>query len=388
MRTNKLTFMKSLTTSTLLLAATMGLTSSGCGLGAALEDIGDGLSCDADFEAKMNALEASVDGMIAVSGDIRADVFLACQNIANDLGADGVPTVDAASATDNDLEAACNLAKGAIDAEISAGVTIDLVVEPGYCTVAADAQFSCEASCDVSGGCEPGSIDLRCEPGQLSGECSAECSGECRAEANVDIACEGTCEGSCSGMCNGTCAVDDGMGGCAGECEGTCSGSCSGTCQIDAGASVSCEGTCKGDCSVEFTAPSCEGELTPPSCDIDADCQAGCDGQAKFEAECVAPAISVTVNAMANVSLQATLEANLPAIWGVANERGQLMLTATGGVANAFGDAVVELTTLPGCLLVFAGDFAAQASASLDASVSVSVNVSVSADVAGSANAG
>jgi hypothetical protein len=388
MRTNKLNFLKSLTTSTLLLAATMGLTSSGCGILGAVEDIGDGLSCEADFEAKMDSLQASVDGLISVSGDIRADVFLACQNIANDLGADGVPAMDPSSATDSDLETACSLAQGAIDAEISAGVTIDLVIEPGYCQVAADAQISCEASCDVSGGCDPGSIDVRCEPGQLSGECSAECSGECRAEANVDIACEGTCQGTCSGGCEGTCAVDDGMGGCAGECEGTCSGSCSGTCQIDAGASVTCEGTCKGDCSVEFTAPSCEGELTPPSCDIDADCQAGCDGQAKFEAECVPPTISVAVNAMANASLQGTLEANLPAIWSMANERGTLTADAAGTVATAFGNVAAELATLPACLLVYTSDIAGQASASLDASVSVSASFSASANVAGSANAG
>jgi hypothetical protein len=388
MRTNKLNFLKSLTTSTLLLAATMGLTSSGCGILGAVEDIGDGLSCEADFEAKMDSLQASVDGLISVSGDIRADVFLACQNIANDLGADGVPAMDPSSATDSDLETACSLAQGAIDAEISAGVTIDLVIEPGYCQVAADAQISCEASCDVSGGCDPGSIDVRCEPGQLSGECSAECSGECRAEANVDIACEGTCQGTCSGGCEGTCAVDDGMGGCAGECEGTCSGSCSGTCQIDAGASVTCEGTCKGDCSVEFTAPSCEGELTPPSCDIDADCQAGCDGQAKFEAECVPPTISVAVNAMANASLQGTLEANLPAILSVVDTRGALMVDAAGTVATSFGNVVAELATLPGCLLVYSGDFAAQASASVEASASVSVSVTASASVGASAKGG
>ena len=388
MRTNKLNFLKSLTTSTLLLAATMGLTASGCITSDPFDDIGAGFDCEADFEAKMDSLQASVDGLISVSGDIRADVFLACQNIANDLGADGVPAMDPSSATDSDLETACSLAQGAIDAEISAGVTIDLVIEPGYCQVAAEAQLSCEASCDVSGGCDPGSIDVRCEPGQLSGECTAECSGECRAEDNVDIACEGTCQGTCTGGCEGTCAVDDGMGGCAGECEGTCSGSCSGTCQIDAGASVTCEGTCKGDCSVEFTAPSCEGELTPPSCDLDADCQAGCDGQAKFEAECVPPAISVAVNAMANASLQGTLEANLPAILSVVDTRGALMVDAAGTVATSFGNVVAELTNLPGCLLVYSGDFAAQASASLEASASVSVSVTASASVGGSAKAG
>ena len=390
MQTRTRIILQSLTLSTALVTMA-GLTSSGChalgGVQPTASAVGGG-ACAADFSAKMKSLQTSVDGLAKVSAEIRGDVFLACQNIANDLGAAGVPAVKPASATDDDVKTACDLAKGAIDAQVSAGVKITLAVEPGYCEVAADAQLSCEAKCDVSGGCDPGSVEVRCEPGQLAGECTAECSGQCRAEANVAVACEGSCQGTCTGECSGTCAAQDGNGGCAGACDGTCKGTCSGTCDIEAGAKVACNGTCKGACSVDFTAPSCEGALTPPKCDIDADCEAGCDGQAKFEAECVPPRVAVAVDGSASSKLASTLETNLPAIVSVAGTRGQLVSSATGDVAKAFGDAVAELADLPGCLLVFAGDFAGKVATSVEASASVSVSVSASASVAGSARAG
>ena len=61
---------------------------------------------------------------------------------------------------------------------------------------------------------------------------------------------------------------------------------------------------------------------------------------------------------------------------------------SAGSVATSFGNVAAELTTLPACLLVYTGDIAGQATASLDASVSVSASFSASANVAGSAKAG
>ena len=48
-----------------------------------------------------------------------------------------------------------------------------------------------------------------------------------------------------------------------------------------------------------------------------------------------------------------------------------LTVDAAGSVATSFGNVAAELATLPACLLVYTGDIAGQASASLDASVSV-----------------
>ena len=145
---------------------------SGC------DELTDG--CDPDLAAKFNALNDAATGLVAVSKEIKGGLAVACANIATDLGAADVPDVgDGSSVSDEDLTAACNAATASLDAEFQAGVQIIVTVDGGGCEVNAEAQFSCEASCDVEGGCSPGSIDVRCEPGKLSGECSAECSGSC-----------------------------------------------------------------------------------------------------------------------------------------------------------------------------------------------------------------
>jgi hypothetical protein len=340
--------------------------------------------CDPNLAVKFKALNAAVNGLVTVSGEIKAGLAVACASIATDLGATDVPDVgDGSGVSDDDLKAACASASASLDAEVQAGVTIALSIEGGSCEVNAEAQFSCEASCDVSGGCEPGSIDIRCEPGQLSGECTAECSGSCTVETG-SVTCEGKCGGTCEGECSGMCEGGSGMNQCNGNCSGSCTGECSGTCEVVA-PSASCSGSCKGECSVSFTAPSCEGTIEPPSCDLDVDCQAGCDGQAKFEAKCTPPKVTVNISGGASANLKTTLEANFPAIIELGETKAKLVVNAAGDVASAFGSAAAAIVTAPACALEFGADFGASIAGSVEASASVSVSVSASASVSGSA---
>jgi hypothetical protein len=357
--------------------------STGCG-----DDALPGGDCAADITAKVEGFQASVEALVTLSGELKADVAVSCAAIASDLGAADAPTIDMANITDEDVKAACASASAAIDAEISAGASFSLIIEGGKCEVAASAQFDCEAKCDVSGECTPGSIDVRCEPGQLSGSCSGECSGECTAEANATVECSGECSGSCSGMCQGTCEATGTSGQCDGACTGTCEGTCSGSCTIDASATASCSGSCKGSCDVDFEAPSCEGEVTAPECNLDADCQAGCSGQAELKAECTPPTIKLEADAGVKAELVATLEANLPKLFTVFELRGQAVVEAAADIAGKAVGVASAAVAIPGCALKFGADLAGEFSAAAEASVSVSVSVDASASAGGSAQSG
>jgi len=346
------------------LAAPM-LLASGCS---------DDLTCDDSIVAKVEAFQGAVDALVKVSGDMKASVGVACANIANDLGQTGVPDVsDPTALSDDDVTTACNLAKAGITASINASGSISVQVIGGECHVKADAQISCEASCSVDGSCDPGTVDVRCDPGELSGSCSAECTGSCTVETG-SVDCQGGCSGTCNGDCSGACGA-----GCSGKCDGTCTGQCTGTCDVVA-PSATCSGSCKGGCSVEYTAPKCEGELKPPSCDIDAECKGGCNAQGNLEAECTEPQIIIEGNA----DLKATLEANLPAIFLVFKVQGALVLDSAAYVAQTAGGVAEAAVGVPACVAKFAGDLVAQFSGAVSASASVSVSVSASADVGGS----
>jgi hypothetical protein len=345
-----------------------------------------GLDCAADVQAKVKAFQGAVDALVAVSAEMKAAIAVSCAKIATDLGATDVPDVSKPETlTDDDLQKACDAATLKLDAELQAGAEISLEIVGGECHVNASAQLSCEASCSVEGGCDPGSIDIRCEPGELSGSCEAECQGSCTVTSG-SVSCEGGCSGTCQGDCSGECATTDGGGKCAGKCEGTCKGECTGTCEV-VPPSAKCEGSCKGGCSIAYKAPQCEGELKPPSCDINAECKGGCNAQGQLDAECTPPKIKVTVTGGANGNLAATLEANLPEIFLAFKVQGGLFLDAAAYVAETAVDVAGAVITIPACVLVFGADLATKFGASVEASVSVSVSVEASASVGGKAGA-
>jgi hypothetical protein len=353
----------------------------------------DSLTCDTKLVAKVEALSAAAEALVTASGELKGEIALACATIATDMGQAGVPAVNGANTSDDDLTTACDLASASITTAINAGATFELMITGGECTVNASAQLDCEASCQVDASCDPGSIDVRCTPGNLSGGCTGQCDGSCEVQGgSVDCVgscsaeCTGTCGGNCTGTCNGTQSGGTCSGTCVGKCDAECSGTCTGSCTYTA-PSATCSGSCTGSCDVAFTAPKCEGELTPPSCTVDADCQAGCKGDAQFSAVCTPPSVELVFAGTANANLQATLEANLPAILNGFQLKGELVFNAAGDVAEKFGAAVDAALSTAACAVTLAGNVAASAAASATASVSVSVSFNASASVGGSAGA-
>lgn len=367
------------------LALSVGLSAPGCSDATKLGDC--------DLQAKIDALGAASADLATVAGSMSGKLAVACAKIAGHTA----PT----SPTDDDVTTECDAASAAIEANLTASATITIV--PGKCEVAAQAQLNCEASCQVDASCMGGELTARCDPGDLSVECSGSCEGTltCEASASASVECEGscngtcsgTCEGTCNGTCDGTCSAMDGNGKCAGTCSGTCEGTCSasckgsceGSCKYDANATVECDATarCQGMCSVTGTAPKCEAELKPPTCEVDADCQAGCSGQASLKAECTPP--TVVIEGVADADFAATLTANLPVVLEVAAQ-GELVVKAAGGVVTAAGHLVAEIPSAPTCVAQFTGKLKAQIEGAVEASASVNVSVMASAKVSGSAS--
>jgi len=385
------------------------------------------LSIDANAKA---FVQAAAD-LKAVATTMTAEVKTACVNIALGMGATDTWTGLGGDAeiSNSNSTGACDVASGKIKEALAANADakIALTISGAKCTVDANAQISCEANCSVSGTCTPGSIEARCTPGQLSGQCSgtcnasatcegsitaqAQCQGKCEAtctgtcsgacQGTITGGCSGTCEGTCDGVatpaggqancagkCEGKCSALAASATCSGKCEASCSGTCAGNCTLDATANINCGANvdCKGGCSVAYTAPKCEAELTPPACNIDANCQASCSSSAQLKATCTKPTINVLVtgNAQAITTLKTVLEANLPALYSAFKTQGAL---AAKAAANVFakGSAVVSAAGNLGGKAIACVGVAAQAS--VKASASVNVSVSASASVSGSAGA-
>jgi hypothetical protein len=384
-----------------------------------------------EIDAKVKAFAQASSELRDVSNGIKADVKLACINIAKDLGeTDRWSGDDSDGALSNaDKTGACDVAASKIDAimtaTVQAGASFALEVSGGQCAIDAEAQASCEAACKADVTCTEATVEVRCPPAELSVQCDAECKAEavCQGRAELEANCMGKCEsecqgeckgelrgttvGGCSGMCEGKCdgvaTPAGGMANCAGTCEGrctqpapgascrgkcasSCNGKCRGECKLDPMMNVNCGASvsCKGGCSGTATQPKCETELIPPVCTGDANCQSSCSAQASAKMICT----PVTVTLIANVEttgdfakLKATIEKNLPAILITAKTKGQLAARALEKVA-ATGQAVVSASaSLGGKAIACAGT---AAEASIKASASMSVSVSASASVSSS----
>ena len=367
------------------------------------------------IDAKAKAFVQAAADLQAVANDMRASVKAACVDIDSQLG---VPdTWSSINDQDNSMNEACAQASAKIDAILKANsnITVVVTVSGGQCSVDATEQINCEGSCKADVSCSEGGIEVRCDPGQLSGQCSGQCKGSavCEGTATVaaqcsgtcDAQCTGTCGGSCTGSCNGTCTgTCDGnssggacagtckgtcAGTCTGKCDATCTGTCTGNCTLAADANINCGAnvSCKGGCTVAYTAPKCEGELTPPKCQGDANCQASCSSHASVHATCTQPTVSITMSGTTDdlVKLKAALDADLPKLWLAAKTQGALALKGTAKLATT-GAAVVSSAASIGGKAVACVAVAAQASVKAQASVSVSVQASAS--VSGSAGAG
>lgn len=348
---------------------------------ASCDEAGGGV-CGDQLSANISVLiDASTD-LSTEATSIQNSLLAACDDIITDLG--GTPPSHSTGTLDDQVQASCTAAGNEITTSKS-GATVVISYTAPICYVDAQAQLSCEASCDVDATCTEGSIETRCTPGQLSVECSGMCQASAYCVATVDapvVNCNGTCDGVCMGTCSG------GTNAQTGECNGTCAGSCQGNCHISGSAAIDCgaDVRCQGGCTGTATAPRCESELTPPMCDVDAQCQAGCEAQGSFSATCEPAQVNVVVTGGSEAAaLQATLEANLPTILAIRDgldrivADGQALVSAVGNVATA-------LSGVPACAAVRAQQLTAAAQAAASAAASVSVSVSVSVDVSASAS--
>lgn len=337
-----------------------------------------------DIDTRVKSFMGASGALVTLSTAMVNDVTDACVGIATATKADASKweTLEGAKR----LEAACAEANLGMDTVLkaNANVTIGLLVEGGSCEVNLGATATCNAKCDATAMCTPAQLEAKCEPGQLAGTCSAQCSGSCTAKAGATVACNSRCSATCNGSCSGTCAVKDANGNCAGRCDGDCNGTCSGTCDIKTGAMASCDGSCRGACSVEFTAPRCEGKLTPPECMLDADCEASCRAQVQAEAICTPPTVKIEVVGGASADFMAlvgALETHLPKLIQNIGIRGEATLDA-GSTLIAVGQHLDDAITSSGKALVCT---TLAASAAFDASIEIEVSVKASASVGGKA---
>ncbi len=294
--------------------------------------------------AQLDGIFKAVGTLKASTGSIKGNFKADIEDLAATFGTDlsGAASIeDMVALVKADIE-------GQIAANVSGGINVKFV-EPkcsASASVAVSASAQCEAKLDAS--C---SATVECSGGELSFACEGGCSGSCEGTCSLptcevavtgpSLTCEGVCkggcavsvtgacEGKCSGGCDADCSayVDDGSGGY--DCNGTCSGNCSGTCEVEAeaecsgechgscelqgpeaeasctgdlGCKGSCEGSCSGSCEGEISAPSCEGQA---SCDADvsAKCEAQASAQASASLECTPPKLELDYNF--NASLDA-----------------------------------------------------------------------------------
>ncbi len=385
-----------------------------------------------DVDAKLKTFITATADLKTIADRIKADVKTACVGMSTSLGLMDTWTAlgDSDDAISNpNKTGACDQASVKIQAIMAANPSANatLIVSGGQCTVDANLQAMCEATCKSDVMCTEPDITVRCEPGQLTGECSANCNANafCEGSAMVAANCMGACEAECQGTCNGSCTGTitggcsgtcegkcdgvatpaGGMANCTGTCEGKCSmpaatascrgkcaascnGKCTGNCKLDSTAMVNCGAmvNCKGGCSVMYTAPKCETELTPAMCSGDVSCQGSCTSRAEVNATCTPPSAQFifTTSSPDLDLLKAALEANMPKIWLAFKTEGPLAVKAAAHVVTAGTAAAQAAGSFGGKAVACA---TASVTAAASASASVNVSFQASASVSGSAGA-
>ena len=295
--------------------------------GADLSGVDFGLSGEANLRYSA-FMQASAD-FSGTAAAMITDVGGACKNIAEDLGGDTTTVKDTDPAART--KAFCAMAAAQIKAQVTAKGSVSVSFQPPVCTVDVSVQGGCEAKCSGSASCEitPAQIVARCDAGKLSGKCSGECKGSCEGSANLAVDCTGSCGGTCEGKCDGK----DTTGSCSGKCEGKCRGSC----KAEAGATMKCSADCTGGCSVEYKAPKCTADLTPPKaeCNANVDCSGQCKASASAKATCTEPSVNIVATGSIDATAISSLQANLPKIIGVFKGKLNLVVSNAQAVVDA-----------------------------------------------------
>jgi hypothetical protein len=363
---------------------------------------------DAQLEGKVKAALAAGANLQAIAAEVETEVATACGNLAKDLGAEDIEPKE--EGPGKKAEAACQAAVQAIGSlKAKAKGSLKAEVVPPKCSASMSAMADCAGRCDAT--VKPGSAEVKCEGGEISGKCEGQCKGSCTVEAGAqcegscggqcDGACEGEISGKCEGTCKGKCDGKDSTAKCAGTCDGTCEGgkakaTCKGTCKGSCDASCTmqakadCKGECSGGCSVEIKEPKCSGEVKPP--EMSAECKANCDAEIQGKVECVPARVSIRLegaaDAQAGAKLKAALEKNLPALLKVTlGMKGRLEGVAAN-VKSSLEGVKAAVSGGGAAALKVAGCFAASLKAQADASVQINVSVKASASASAEGGAG
>lgn len=345
-------------------------------------------SVDARFSTHLKAfMEASVD-LEKVSLEARATVKDTCTRIAVDLG----ETSDLSGDDDDALNRACGAASARIEAIMSAHANANFSLQyvRGGCRQDFEEVKKCDQQCKEVETCEPGTVEERCTPGELSVECNGKCKAEATCQGTFDLAanCMGKCESECQGECKGTCTAKDGKKtendpNCRGKCSATCNGKCRGQCKVEAAGGIECgvKVRCKGGCEAQYTAPSCETHCTPPKCMVSTSCWEACTSKVEAKTVCEPTRVELWADASVHADVQklvTTVNANLGILVEAAEIKGKMVVDTCGRLVAA-GKVVVEATSqadleATACAGV-ATKKAANAAARLQVSVAGSANV-------------
>jgi|SoiMethySBSTD1v2_1073268.scaffolds.fasta_scaffold36977_3 hypothetical protein len=350
-------------------------------------------------DRKVRVFMQAASDFAASADRIQAQVIDACSKVALDLGAeDSWSSIDDPDArmSNANRTGACDVAANLIeDVLIEAGrvnAKVSVLVSKGECHLDFAEQAKCDAECEANAKCDPGTVETRCEPGNLSVQCQANCQAGavCVGLPERPANCMGECESTCVGQCHGTCTFKDGRrtendANCNGKCSASCNGTCRGRCKLEAPEGVSCGASvrCTGGCSASFSDPVCTTEFTPPKCTVDPDCHAACSARVAAHAVCDPTQVEVFADIRATPRLRPlidTLQANLPALIEAAEKEGQQAMNAAhrlGEVGEKLSHRIEDLDGKSLACLGKASSAVGEAVSSFDVSVQASVDVTV-----------
>jgi hypothetical protein len=322
---------------------------------------GGSLDASIKVDPRIRAFVQSSADLTGVAATLKRAVKDACVGIDHDLGVtdtwsglgDAGDSDDAIS--NRNGNGACDAARARIVAIMDAhpNANFALVISRGACFTDFSEEAQCEAGCNGRQKCDPGTVETRCDPAQLSVVCDRNCSAQAFCEGRVDAEanCEGQCEAECTGHCAGHCTDENGVrtdddDHCHGKCTDHCSGTCNGRCKVEAAAGIAC-GTnvsCKGGCTSTFSQPKCETECTPPTCTIDPACFESCRAAAAAKIVCDPPTVKLLADASAGddvAKLVATIDKNLPPLVHSAEAEGRILVDEVHNLSVS-GKAVLD----------------------------------------------
>lgn len=358
---------------------------------------GEPVPDDLDVRPSVRAFMKAASNLTAVGAEMGQEVLDACAGIATDLGAEDtwsqLDGLERQIANGNQT-GACDAATARIldvlaDAK-QVDATVALLVTRGECHIDFEAQAECDRQCALDAECDPGTVETRCEPGELSVECHAECDAEatCVGSADLPANCMGACESECVGECKGTCIAADGSRtendpNCHGKCTSSCNGECRGRCKLDEPTECGAEVHCEGGCTATYDDPVCTTVCTPPECEEDPDCHAACEAEALANAVCDPTHVELFADVQATPILQPlidTLEEHLPPLFDAAEARGPITRHSLERLGQSGKKILDDLGDLTGVELACVGTAAEELLATFsvfDVVVNASLDVTV-----------